>query len=188
VSTAVVALGVFLAAVLSWRPGAADRLPALVRRGPGRTRARSRPQPVRSGAPLLMDLVASAVASGAAPTWALAVVAAAVGGVDGAELARVADRLRLGAPPARAWEGSPPHLAPLRRALELSEASGAPVAGLLREAAEEQRREHQREAVVAASRLGVRVVLPLGLCALPGFALLGVAPVVLGLAGQLLRG
>lgn len=35
----------------------------------------------------------------------------------------------------------------------------------------------------AASRLGVRLVLPLGLCYLPAFVLLGVMPVVAQLAG-----
>lgn len=187
-SAVVVAACVLLTVLVQGRPGPA-RLPGALLAARSRApRARRSPLPDGSGAPLLLDLVATAVTAGAAPPSALAVVAEAVGGAEGAELARVADRLRLGASPARAWEGCSPRCAPLRRALELSGASGAPVAGLLRGAADEQRREHQREALVAASRLGVRVVLPLGLCALPGFALLGVVPVVLGLGAQLLGG
>lgn len=137
---------------------------------------------------LLLDLLAAALAAGAAPTAALAVVGDAVGGARGAALRRVADLLVLGAEPDRAWGGAGRELADVRRCLQLAGATGAPVAGLLRQAADERRRAAHSDAVAAAARLGVRVVLPLGLCALPGFAALGVAPVVLGLAGTLLRG
>jgi pilus assembly protein TadC len=40
---------------------------------------------------------------------------------------------------------------------------------------------------LAAARLGVRLVLPLGLAVLPGFVLLAVVPIVLGLAASVLR-
>lgn len=36
------------------------------------------------------------------------------------------------------------------------------------------------------ARLGVRLVLPLGLCLLPAFVLLGIVPFVLSLGGRLL--
>ena len=39
---------------------------------------------------------------------------------------------------------------------------------------------------LAAARLGVRLVLPLGLCLLPAFVLLGIVPFVLSLGGRLL--
>jgi len=162
--------------------------------GAERIAARARPpaprpaDPPEASAALVLDLLAAALAAGAAPTAALAVVGDAVGGPQGADLRRVAARLVLGAEPDRAWAGAGPEHEALRRCLQLAQASGAPVAGLLREAAGEQRRAAHQEAVAAAARLGVRVVLPLGLCALPGFAALGVAPVVLGLAGSLLGG
>jgi len=38
----------------------------------------------------------------------------------------------------------------------------------------------------AAGRLGVRLVLPLGLCFLPAFILIGLVPVILSLAAGLL--
>jgi pilus assembly protein TadC len=41
---------------------------------------------------------------------------------------------------------------------------------------------------VAANRLGVRLVVPLGLATLPAFVLWAVAPVALGLAQQALAG
>jgi pilus assembly protein TadC len=130
--------------------------------------------------------VAAVVQAGAAPAAALTAVADAVGGPDGQQLRTVGDRLRLGAADPVAWAGTSSHLLPLRRALELATAAGAPVVVLLQEAADAQRRELQRHAAVAAARLGVRTVLPVGLCALPAFVLLGVAPVVLGLGGALL--
>ncbi|WP_418606028.1 hypothetical protein [Georgenia sp. SUBG003] len=45
-----------------------------------------------------------------------------------------------------------------------------------------------REAQEAAARLGVRLVLPLGLCFLPAFVLLGLVPVVLAAGGAVLGG
>lgn len=151
--------------------------------------------------PLLLDLVAAALAAGAPPADALAVVAGALeeprlpGGPAGLRL--VAQRLRLGATgdaawgPARAPRGTagtdgPGAADALRRCLELSASTGAPAAPLLRAAAADLRRRRRRSAEQAAARLGVRVVLPLGLCALPGFAAWGVVPVVVGLASTVL--
>jgi pilus assembly protein TadC len=137
---------------------------------------------------LVLDLVAAAMAAGAPESGALAVVADAVGGPDGQCLRLVAHRMRLGAGGDAAWAGLPASLAALRRCVQLSAATGAPGAALLRESAQELRRARHRHAQVAAQRLGVRVVLPLGLCALPGFAAWGVVPVVLGLAADVLHG
>ena len=40
----------------------------------------------------------------------------------------------------------------------------------------------------AAERLAVRLVLPLGLCHLPAFIILGIVPVVVGAGADLLHG
>ena len=77
---------------------------------------------------------------------------------------------------------------PLARCLELAEQTGAPVAVLLRSAADELRRRRRRAAALAAARLGVRVVAPLGLCTLPAFAALAVVPVLISLGRDLLAG
>jgi tight adherence protein B len=74
----------------------------------------------------------------------------------------------------------------LRRCLLLSSSTGAPCAALLVDAAHALRRGRGRAAQAAAQRLGVRVVLPLGVCALPGFIAWGVVPVVLGLTSEVL--
>ncbi|KAE8762071.1 secretion system protein, partial [Georgenia thermotolerans] len=59
---------------------------------------------------------------------------------------------------------------------------------LLRRAAEAVRADRQRQAQEAAARLGVRLVLPLGLCFLPAFVLLGIVPVVVAAGGGFLGG
>jgi hypothetical protein len=41
---------------------------------------------------------------------------------------------------------------------------------------------------MAAQRVGVHAVAPLALCFLPAFVLLGIVPLVVGLAQQLFRG
>ena len=63
--------------------------------------------------------------------------------------------------------------------LDLSRSAGVPAADLLRAEAEECRREASARALEAASVLAVRLMLPLGLCILPAFMLVGVAPLLL---------
>jgi pilus assembly protein TadC len=55
-------------------------------------------------------------------------------------------------------------------------------------AAADLRAARREQAELAAARLGVRLVLPLGLAILPGFVLLAVVPIILGLATSLLEG
>jgi tight adherence protein B len=63
--------------------------------------------------------------------------------------------------------------------LDLSRRAGVPAAELLRAEAEESRREASARALESASVLAVRLMLPLGLCILPAFMLVGVAPLLL---------
>src|SRR5215218_5071187 len=101
-------------------------------------------------------------------------------------LAASLDAWRLGIPAERAWATVDPAFEPLARSLVLAERTGASAAVVLAAAASDARSARQRHAVVAARRLGVLLVLPLGLTTLPAFVLMGAVPVVLGLAGQLL--
>lgn len=173
-----------LAATLLSRPDPARRLRSVVvTRQP-----EIRPAPGRGDVALLADLVAAALAAGGTPVAALDVAGRAVGDREGEEVVRVAARLRLGSDWAGAWAGTSPALEPLRRCLGLALGAGAPGADLLRSTASELRRRRQRAAQLEANRLGVRLVLPLGLCALPAFLLLGVVPVVMSLAGRVLAG
>ena len=96
-------------------------------------------------------------------------------------------RLRLGVSGHEAWARPPPELESLARALQLAELSGAPAAAVVARAATDARARARERTELAAARLGVRLVLPLGLAVLPGFVLLAVAPIVLGLAASVLR-
>lgn len=136
---------------------------------------------------LVMDLVAAGLAAGLPPARALQVAAASHGGVAGEAVGHVAALWLLGAAPPAAWEGSPPELAPLRRVLDIVALAGVPGVPLLRLAADELRRSERRRAEARAQALGVRMVLPIGLCALPAFVAWAVVPVVLSLAAQVLR-
>ncbi len=75
----------------------------------------------------------------------------------------------------------PPMPADLGSALQLSERTGVAPGPLLRAAAAERRRRGSAAATTAANRLAVLAVLPTGLCLLPAFVLLTVAPLVLAL-------
>lgn len=65
--------------------------------------------------------------------------------------------------------------------LELSRSAGAPAVELLRGEAEESRREARAAAQAKAATLSVKLMLPLGICVLPAFAVLGVVPLMVSL-------
>lgn len=140
--------------------------------------------------PLALDLLAACLAGGAAPAAAVAAVAAAFPGACGDRLARVASGLRLGAAPAAAWSalGTGRDAAgATARALARAADGGAPVAATVQQVAHDARRAQAAERHRRAARVGVWAVLPLGVCFLPAFVLLGVVPAVVGLAGPILH-
>ena len=63
--------------------------------------------------------------------------------------------------------------------LALSQRAGVPAGALLRAEADEARREARADAQKRAARLGVQLMIPLGVCVLPAFMLLGVAPLLI---------
>lgn len=71
---------------------------------------------------------------------------------------------------------------------DLSRRAGVPAAELLRSQAQESRREAASAADRRASVLAVRLMLPLGICILPAFMLLGVAPLLLAVVSSTLTG
>lgn len=143
------------------------------------------PTGVRLPGPVLLDLVATVLTAGLPVSTALLVVADAAAGVGdtGAadELRRLAERHDLGVD-TRGGTG-PGWSAPLEEALLLARAAGVAAAPLLVAAAADSRRREAAASRVAAAQLGVRVVLPTGLCLLPAFVLLSVVPLVLALLG-----
>lgn len=75
----------------------------------------------------------------------------------------------------------PPGMGPVRQALELATRTGVAPGSLVRAAAAEHRRRDAAAGTLAARRLGVLIVLPVGLCLLPAFVTLTVVPLVLAL-------
>jgi tight adherence protein B len=68
--------------------------------------------------------------------------------------------------------------------LDLSRRAGVPAAELLRTEATERRRSARAEVRQRAEALSVRLMLPLGVCILPAFMLLGVVPMLLTVIGS----
>ncbi len=141
---------------------------------------------LRSELPVACDLLAVCLAAGVPLPGALAAVAGAVGGALGVELERVAGMARLGADPGRAWQGAPVALEPLARTVRRSETSGARAAPALHALAADLRGSTRAATDAAVRRAGVWILAPLGLCFLPAFVCLGVVPLVIGIAGDVL--
>lgn len=137
---------------------------------------------------VLLELLGAAVRAGASVPRALEAVGQAVGGPDGAALHRAGAAVVLGAGWAEAWTGAPARLAVVRAALGLAWEQGAAPGESLRAAGEQLRAEQQALARQAAARLAVHLVLPLGVCFLPAFLLIGLLPVLLSLGGGVLGG
>lgn len=154
-----------------------------------------RPGPRRRQAPTagpsvasLLDLVGAACGTGASIPRALEVVGGAIGGLHGAALAGASQMLVLGARWDEAWDRAPSELAPVHAGLRAAWEEGVAPTGVLRTAAVELRRDEHRAALEAAGRLGVRLVLPLGLCYLPAFVLVGLVPVLVSMTAGLIAG
>jgi pilus assembly protein TadC len=96
--------------------------------------------------------------------------------------------LWLGTEPEQAWAmlAELPGLAPLAAAGRRCADSGARLAGALADTAEQLRHRQLQRALGRAQRAGVWVLLPLGCCFLPAFVCIGIVPVVIGIAGQVL--
>ncbi|MFF3173807.1 type II secretion system F family protein [Streptomyces sp. NPDC057900] len=138
--------------------------------------------------PLAADLLAACISVGAGPREAAEAVGESLGGPVGEQLARTAAEIRLGGDPAVAWGrfGEIPGAAALARCLDRAAETGAPAAEPVSRLAEAMRAERSSAAVARAQRAGVLITAPVGLCFLPAFLVVGVAPVVIGLATGLL--
>ena len=105
-------------------------------------------------------------------------------------LSSVASLSALGASPEVAWStaieaNGHERWAPVARAIIRAHHSGAALTEVLVHLADDRRRWLRSTARSAAERAGVKAVLPLGLCFLPAFVLVGVVPVVAGFARTL---
>jgi len=122
--------------------------------------------------------VAAAVAAAAQP----------LDGTTGSTLRRVAGLLELGGDAAQAWQAAhdDPATTAFARTAARSAATGAALARTARAESTRVRETLTDIAEARAQRAGVLIAAPLGLCFLPAFLVLGVAPVAIGLAGEVL--
>ncbi|BBZ30652.1 type II secretion system protein F [Mycolicibacterium madagascariense] len=106
-------------------------------------------------------------------------------------LERAADLLALGGDPASAWSTAAgtgdEHVDALCRLARRSATSGVALAQAVSELADQSRLDAADAARASAERASVLIAGPLGVCHLPAFVCLGVVPVVVGLAGDVVR-
>lgn len=178
---------------------------------PRRKHRSATPAPSPIPSPLLLELLAALLESGAPPPTALRHLAAAltrtgdargerlealamelergiIGGTAVSAADEPADRGRVRGllrrrKRASADDANDAALPVLRGAVRMAALAGLPPAALVRRAATEERRRLGAARRRAIRRLEVFLVLPVGLCLLPAFILLGVIPVVIDLFG-----
>jgi hypothetical protein len=140
--------------------------------------------------PLVLDLVATVLRTGQPVDAALIAAAGAAGPRLGDELRQVGGLLRLGAAPADAWSSiqADARLRPVAVVAVRSADSGMRLATGWSALARELRAEAVSAATARAAGAGTWVMAPLGLCFLPAFVCLGIAPVVVGIATGLING
>ena len=125
-------------------------------------------------------LIGAARTVDATPGLALELLAIAVSGGASLDRAReLVDRTLVETELAALGGSADPVLA-------FSRAAGVPAAALLHAEAEECRRVASADGQRRAVELGTRLLLPLGICILPAFIALGVAPIVLSIVSSTL--
>ncbi|HEY3573977.1 MAG TPA: type II secretion system F family protein [Arthrobacter sp.] len=151
--------------------------------GEGSQTGAGRPPGLRDTA-MMLELIAAMLQAGAGIGRALELVAAAASPEYGRALRPVVGAMAIGADWETAWRSSDvrsPEILALRDALGFAALTGAPSSSILYAQAARMRRERFRAAEKRAASLGVKLVVPLGLCSLPAFICLGVVPVLLAL-------
>jgi pilus assembly protein TadC len=129
----------------------------------------------------------SALESGGDVPEALRLACEALPGPTSADLGRVPTRLALGVSADVAWRPllGDPELAPLARTMVRAHRSGAPVTHEVARLADELERRSQLQVEERARAVGVQAAIPLGVCLLPSFLLIGIVPLVVGLLRSL---
>jgi len=148
---------------------------------------RDRRRAVARDLPHVVALFAAALRSGAASGDAIDQVCRALPGPAADRLAGVAARLSLGLDPAHVWStlADAPPLVALGRTMARAHTTGAPVVAAVERLADELARSGRAESEERARAVGVQAAVPLGLCLLPAFVLIGIVPLVVALLTSL---
>ncbi|MEI6620407.1 MAG: type II secretion system F family protein [Actinomycetes bacterium] len=149
---------------------------------------RHRRQTLEATAPMVADLLAACLESGASTAASVQAVARALEEPVESVLGNCVAQIQLGADPARVWGAlaQEPELAPIARSILRSADSGAPLADLLLRTGDDLRSVRRARLEALARSAGIKAVGPLGVCFLPAFMLLGVVPLVASLVGTML--
>jgi pilus assembly protein TadC len=139
--------------------------------------------------PQVLDLLAAALDAGLPLRSATAAVVTACPGPVADELDGVLHQVALGVSDADAWRGLAhhPQLGDAAADLARSVESGTGMAEALAVHADEARSQRRGAIELQARRVGVRSVLPLMICFLPAFLLLGIVPTVVSAVLQAVR-
>lgn len=151
--------------------------------------ARERDRAVARDLPQLVALMVAPLRSGAAPSTALSAVVEALPGAAADGFREPLASLAVGADPGRVWAqlAADPALGELGQALARSHRGGGSVVEAVQRLADELGAARVAQVENRARTIGVRAAVPLGLCLLPAFLLLGVVPLVAGLFGKVLQ-
>lgn len=142
----------------------------------------------RDDLPHLVGLFAATLRAGQDPVAGLEAACRALPGAAADQLAVVLARARLGERgPAWADLAQDPVLGRLGRTLGRAHDTGAPVTSAVERLADELQSDLATAAEDRARRVGVLAALPLGVCLLPAFMLLGIVPTVAAMLGGLTR-
>lgn len=135
-----------------------------------------------------VELLAVCLSAGAPMRRAVEVVAETCGSTTQATLHKVSGLLTVGVPEQQAWlELAKDEVwGPVARDVARSARSGTSLVAVLHVHAEEARLLAQEAALKRARTAGVRSVVPLMVCFLPAFVLVGVVPIIAGLLRGLL--
>lgn len=137
---------------------------------------------------LALTVAALLLRTGAPPATAFAVATRATGSSHADLAASIERRIAMGESAPQAWASASAKesLGAVARAAARASDSGAALARAWETTALQLRADHRATAEVAARKVGVHALAPLGLCFLPAFICLGVIPIVIGLAGDIL--
>lgn len=149
--------------------------------------ARRRRERLAAAVPHVVDLMAACLAAGLSPAAAVEQITEAVGPPVRDELAALSARLRLGVDPVTVWTdlARHPQLGGLGRSVARAVETGASVAEAMQRLADDLRRTARADVESRARAVGVQAAIPLGICLLPAFVLVGVVPLVAGSVGVL---
>ena len=148
---------------------------------------RKREAHITADVPIALGLMGAVVASGRTIESALALVANHTQGPLGDTLRTVSMELEVCVDPQPVWRGlAETPLARVGRTFARTAESGSSVVLSIQHAANSARKDRSERKSLAGKNVATKTAIPLGLCFLPAFVLIGIVPLVLGLSSGVL--